>query len=67
MLFFRALHGVVRYGAHLYDTNQHSTWEDKTSFVYYSELMFELLILLADFVHHIHMLVKIVRFFVNFL
>lgn len=59
MLFFRALHGVVRYGAHLYDnTNQHSTWEERTSFIYYTELMFELLILLTDFVHHIHMLVE---------
>lgn len=58
ILFFRALYGFIRYAGHVYDLGQEATWENRTSFLYYTELVFELLVLMTDFVHHIHMLVS---------
>ena len=57
-LIFRSLFCIFRYGTHLYDMGQENNWERRNSIVYYTEMVFELLILFTDFLHHIHMLVS---------
>ena len=52
----RTLYVMVRYGVHLWDLNYEGVWENRASYAYYSELMFELSILAIDFMHHLHML-----------
>lgn len=52
----RTLYVMVRYGIHLWDLNYDGVWENRSSYSYYSELMFELSILAIDFCHHLHML-----------
>uniref|UniRef100_A0A3B4YG10 Autocrine motility factor receptor a n=1 Tax=Seriola lalandi dorsalis TaxID=1841481 RepID=A0A3B4YG10_SERLL len=45
-----------RYSIHLWDVNQVGSWENKSSYVYYTDLLMELLLLGLDLLHHIHML-----------
>lgn len=47
-----------RYSIHLWDVNQEGSWENKSSYVYYTDLLMELLLLGLDLLHHIHMLVS---------
>lgn len=42
---------------HLWDLNMESVWENRSVYIYYTELIFELLSLFIDFFHHLHMLV----------
>ena len=35
-----------------------SVWENKSIYIYYTELGFELAALAVDFTHHLHMLVR---------
>lgn len=46
-----------RYMIHLWDLNMESVWENRSVYIYYTELIFELLSLFIDFFHHLHMLV----------
>ncbi|KAL0279648.1 UNVERIFIED_CONTAM: hypothetical protein PYX00_001155 [Menopon gallinae] len=55
------LHVIVRYAFHLYDLKQghgnaNNSWEKRGSIAYYTELIFDLTVLLLDFVRHIHMI-----------
>lgn len=36
-----------------------SVWENKSMYIYYTELTFELSALAVDFAHHLHMLVRL--------
>lgn len=52
---------ILRYAFHLYDMRQGENssspvWEKRGPLAYYAELIFELAVLLLDFVHHLHML-----------
>uniref|UniRef100_A0A3B4YBW0 Autocrine motility factor receptor a n=1 Tax=Seriola lalandi dorsalis TaxID=1841481 RepID=A0A3B4YBW0_SERLL len=52
----RTTHVMFRYSIHLWDVNQVGSWENKSSYVYYTDLLMELLLLGLDLLHHIHML-----------
>lgn len=42
-----------------------SVWENKSMYIYYTELTFELSALAVDFAHHLHMLVRLTEFFIK--
>ena len=48
----------LRYSIHLWDLNHQGIWENKGSYVYYTDFFMELSLLGLDLVHHIHMLVR---------
>ncbi|XP_033491985.2 E3 ubiquitin-protein ligase AMFR-like [Epinephelus lanceolatus] len=52
----RTTHVMFRYSLHPWDVNQDSSRENKSSYVYYTDLLMELLLLGLDLLHHIHML-----------
>ncbi|XP_037622255.1 E3 ubiquitin-protein ligase AMFR-like [Sebastes umbrosus] len=52
----RTAHVVFRYSLHPWDVNQEGSRENKSSYVYYTDLLMELLLLGLDLLHHIHML-----------
>jgi autocrine motility factor receptor len=52
----RTLFVIVRYSIHLWDLNYEGVWENRASYAYYTELLFELATLTIDFCHHLHML-----------
>ncbi|KAK6185228.1 hypothetical protein SNE40_007506 [Patella caerulea] len=56
LLGIRTLHVLVRYFIHLYDMNVEGVWENRSTYVYFTELVFELAALSIDFTHHLHML-----------
>ncbi|KAK7500282.1 hypothetical protein BaRGS_00008505 [Batillaria attramentaria] len=56
LLGLKALYVVVRYMIHLWDVSMEGVWENRSLYVYYSELVFELSSLSIDFAHHLHML-----------
>ena len=47
-----------RYVIHLWDMNHDGTWENRSTYTYYAELVLELAALSVEFLHHIHMLVS---------
>lgn len=49
---------IHRYSIHLWDLNHEGTWENKSSYIYYTDFIMELAILCLDLMHHIHMLVR---------
>lgn len=49
---------VLRYSIHLWDLKHPGTWENKGTYVYYTDFIMELAMLFLDLVHHIHMLVR---------
>lgn len=51
-----------RYVIHLWDLKHEGTWESKGTYVYYTDFIMELTLLLLDLMHHIHMLVCNVNF-----
>lgn len=42
----------------MWDLNHEGTWENKSSYIYYTDFIMELAILSLDLMHHIHMLVR---------
>lgn len=56
LLTIRTLYVIVRYAIHLWDLNNEGVWENRGSYIYYTELIFELAALSVDFGHHVHML-----------
>ncbi|XP_059391730.1 E3 ubiquitin-protein ligase AMFR-like isoform X1 [Carassius carassius] len=52
----RAGHVIIRYSIHLWDLNHEGTWENKSSYIYYTDFTLELTLLCLDLMHHIHML-----------
>uniref|UniRef100_A0A915IZF6 E3 ubiquitin-protein ligase AMFR n=1 Tax=Romanomermis culicivorax TaxID=13658 RepID=A0A915IZF6_ROMCU len=56
VLLLRVSHGLVRYGTYFYDAHRRIHWEDRNTFVYYTDFLFELSILALDVLHHLHML-----------
>ncbi|OWF34775.1 E3 ubiquitin-protein ligase AMFR-like [Mizuhopecten yessoensis] len=56
ILGFRTLYVILRYVIHLVDMNMEGVWENRTVYIYYAELVFELSVLSVDFAHHLHML-----------
>uniref|UniRef100_A0A8C2BX54 E3 ubiquitin-protein ligase AMFR n=1 Tax=Cyprinus carpio TaxID=7962 RepID=A0A8C2BX54_CYPCA len=52
----RTGHVIIRYSIHLWDLNHEGTWENKSSYIYYTDFIMELAILCLDLMHHIHML-----------
>nr|XP_020490652.1 E3 ubiquitin-protein ligase AMFR-like isoform X1 [Labrus bergylta] len=52
----RTTHVMFRYSIHLWDVNQVGSWDNKSSYTYYTDLLMELLFLGLDLLHHIHML-----------
>uniref|UniRef100_A0A674MSU6 E3 ubiquitin-protein ligase AMFR n=1 Tax=Takifugu rubripes TaxID=31033 RepID=A0A674MSU6_TAKRU len=49
-------HVIMRYSIHLWDLKHPGTWENKGTYVYYTDFIMELAMLFLDLVHHIHML-----------
>lgn len=49
---------LLRYSIHLWDLKHPGTWENKGTYVYYTDFIMELAMLFLDLVHHIHMLVR---------
>ena len=47
-----------RYIIHLWDLHHDGTWENRSTYTYYTELILELAALSIDFLHHVHMLVR---------
>ncbi|GFN91355.1 E3 ubiquitin-protein ligase amfr-like protein [Plakobranchus ocellatus] len=56
LLLLRCLYVMVRYVIQLYDMSLEGVWEGRAIFVYYTELVFELIDLAVNFGHHLHML-----------
>ncbi|KAL3860029.1 hypothetical protein ACJMK2_010202 [Sinanodonta woodiana] len=56
LLALRAFYVAVRYAIHLIDMNLEGIWENRSIYVYFTELTFELAVLSVDFAHHLHML-----------
>ncbi|KAK7115460.1 E3 ubiquitin-protein ligase AMFR-like isoform X2 [Littorina saxatilis] len=56
LLGLKTVYVIVRYLIHLWDLSLESVWENRSVYVYYSELIFELSSLSVDFGHHLHML-----------
>ncbi|XP_023232772.1 E3 ubiquitin-protein ligase AMFR-like isoform X2 [Centruroides sculpturatus] len=56
LVTLRTLSVVVRYGIHLWDISQDGSWDKRATYIYYSELIFEMTVLVLDFIHHFHML-----------
>ncbi|XP_052816221.1 E3 ubiquitin-protein ligase AMFR-like [Mya arenaria] len=56
LLAIRTLYVVARYCLHLVDMNLEGVWENRATYIYYTELVFELAALSIDFGHHLHML-----------
>uniref|UniRef100_H3B5J5 E3 ubiquitin-protein ligase AMFR n=1 Tax=Latimeria chalumnae TaxID=7897 RepID=H3B5J5_LATCH len=52
----RTAHVILRYSIHLWDLNHEGTWENKGTYVYYTDFSMELALLSLDLTHHIHML-----------
>ncbi|XP_040893492.1 autocrine motility factor receptor a [Toxotes jaculatrix] len=52
----KTTHVMFRYSIHLWDMNQEGSWENKSSYIYYTDLLMVLLLLGLDLLHHIHML-----------
>uniref|UniRef100_H3D1A7 Autocrine motility factor receptor n=1 Tax=Tetraodon nigroviridis TaxID=99883 RepID=H3D1A7_TETNG len=52
----RTGHVILRYSIHLWDLKHPGTWENKGTYVYYTDFVMELAMLFLDLVHHIHML-----------
>ncbi|XP_036399651.1 E3 ubiquitin-protein ligase AMFR-like [Megalops cyprinoides] len=52
----RTGHVIMRYTIHLWDLNHEGTWENKGTYVYYTDFIMELALLSLDLMHHIHML-----------
>lgn len=46
-----------RYGIHLWDIGHIGTWEGRTTWCYYTDLLLDLGTYSVDLVHHLHMLV----------
>ena len=43
---------------HLWDMHHDGTWENRSTYTYYAELVLELAALSVEFLHHVHMLVS---------
>uniref|UniRef100_A0A8C4Q336 E3 ubiquitin-protein ligase AMFR n=1 Tax=Eptatretus burgeri TaxID=7764 RepID=A0A8C4Q336_EPTBU len=56
LVLCKTVHVIVRYAIHLWDLAQDGTWEVKSTFVYYTDLIIHLFMLSVDLAHHIHML-----------
>ncbi|XP_044744606.1 E3 ubiquitin-protein ligase AMFR-like isoform X2 [Coccinella septempunctata] len=68
LLSVRTLHIIIKYALHLYDmrhenalpivpNEESKVWERRGPVIYYTELSFEMIALVIDFVHHLHMLI----------
>jgi len=61
-LYLLVLHvkyvNFFRYVIHLYEMNVDGVWENRSIYIYYTELIFELSAISIDFCHHLHMLVS---------
>ncbi|XP_042897435.1 E3 ubiquitin-protein ligase AMFR [Parasteatoda tepidariorum] len=56
LVSIRTFYVIARYALHLLDATREGTWEKRATYVYYTELGFELTALIVDFFHHLHML-----------
>ncbi|XP_008935750.1 PREDICTED: E3 ubiquitin-protein ligase AMFR [Merops nubicus] len=52
----RTAHVILRYAIHLWDLSHEGMWEDKGTYIYYTDFVMELTLLSLDLMHHIHML-----------
>ncbi len=60
-LTIRTLYVIAKYSIHLYDI-YYAQWENKGTVSYYVDFIFELTIIMIEFLHYIHMLVSIYCF-----
>ncbi|XP_033110032.1 E3 ubiquitin-protein ligase AMFR-like [Anneissia japonica] len=56
ILIVRAIFVIVKYSIHLYDLHHDGLWEERGSFIYYTDLILDTTVLTVDFFHHLHML-----------
>lgn len=56
LITVRTTQVILRYLIHLWDLNHEGTWENKGTYVYYTDFVMELTFLSLDLMHHIHML-----------
>lgn len=52
----RTTHLFIRYMIYLSDLNQNSSWEKQSSFTYYTDFIFELLIIFINFIYYFHII-----------
>ncbi|EDV26081.1 uncharacterized protein TRIADDRAFT_24155, partial [Trichoplax adhaerens] len=57
LLALNALNCLIRYGIHLWDIGHEGVWENRGTYLYYTELVIELAAIFIDFFHHLHMLI----------
>lgn len=56
LLLIKIVHGLIRYGIHLWDIGHTSMWEGRSTWSYNTDMMMDLAIYIVDFAHHLHML-----------
>jgi len=63
-VLLRSLHGLV--SCHIFSSSASDDYGQKTNMIYYSDLVFNLLIDSVNLVHHLHMVVGFLFGFYNF-
>ena len=53
----RTLYVIAKYCIHLWDTYYVAQWENKGTVSYYVDFVFEVAVILIEFLHYVHMLV----------
>lgn len=56
LLLIKIIHGLIRYGIHLWDIGHTTMWEGRSTWSYNTDLMMDLTMYTVDFAHHLHML-----------
>ncbi|KAK3742740.1 hypothetical protein QZH41_018956 [Actinostola sp. cb2023] len=56
LLLIKIIHVGIRYGIHLWDVGHVGTWEGRTTWCYYTDLLLDLGMYAVDLIHHLHML-----------
>ncbi|KAL6077071.1 E3 ubiquitin-protein ligase amfr-like [Balamuthia mandrillaris] len=55
-LFLDTLQTLIKYAIHLHDLRNDTLWEEKTTYIYYTEFITDSLVLMATLIHYIHIL-----------
>lgn len=59
-LTIRTLYVIAKYCIHLWDIYYVTQWENKGTVCYYVDFIFELAVIMIEFLHYIHMLVCLI-------
>lgn len=56
LLLIKVVHGLTRYGIHLWDVGHTTMWEGRSTWSYNTDLTMSVAMCIVDFAHHMHML-----------